>query len=140
MTSTADFYRRVARGARLGTPEEAAAVTRDVLRSIAQVADRRTLDALRAQLPPEISADLDGVPAGDDPLIDREIFVGRMVNRLDTMHLYDETLGGLDLVSVYADDDAARQARAVFAAVRSVVDAPTTAALESSLPQEIGEW
>jgi uncharacterized protein (DUF2267 family) len=140
VTSAGEFYRRVARSARLASLEEAAEATRDVLRGIAQVVDGSTRDALCRQLPPELSRDVAGAEGEADPLVDREVFVGRMVSRLDTTHLRDETLGGVDLVAAYADDDAATRARAVFAALREAVDPATAEAVARSLPPEVAGW
>lgn len=130
----------MAEKAGLGSLDEAKAAAQDVLRSIAQVVDGATRDGLRRRLPPELAAALEGVEGAGDPLVDREVFVGRMVGRFDTMHLYDETLGGIDLVSAYADDDASARTRAVFAALRETVDEATLAAVERALPPEIADW
>lgn len=75
-----------------------------------------------------------------DSLIDRQIFIGPMVQSYDTEYGYDQTLGGMDLVSVYMDDDAARRTQAAFAALRRRLSPAAVETMAQVLPPEIADW
>ncbi|ADU51600.1 hypothetical protein Tmar_1487 [Thermaerobacter marianensis DSM 12885] len=135
-----EIYQEVQQRGRLGSLEEAATVTRMTLQSLAEVLGRQAAEALAAALPPELAAELGRAPDRPDPLIDREVFVGRLVNHMDTEYGYDQTVGGLDLVSAYMDDDAATRMQAVFAALKGHLDEGTRQAVRRALPPEIRHW
>ena len=135
-----EIYQQVQQRGRLGSLEEAATVTRMTLQSLAEVLGRQGAEALAAALPPELAAELGRAPDRPDPLIDREVFVGRLVNHMDTEYGYDQTVGGLDLVSAYMDDDAATRMQAVFATLKGHLDEGTRQAVRSALPPEIRHW
>ena len=59
-----------------------------------------------------------------DPLVDEQLFVGPIVSRLPTEGLYDQTLGGLDVLSVPAGDEATRRLRAVFSVLKERLQEP----------------
>ncbi|HLS88747.1 MAG TPA: DUF2267 domain-containing protein [Sphingobacteriaceae bacterium] len=81
-----------------------------------------------------------GADGPGDGLIDRQLFIGPMVQSYDTEFGYDQTLGGMDLVSVYMDDDAARRTQAVFAALRRRLSPAAAEAMAQALPPEIADW
>lgn len=135
-----EIYQEVQRRGRLGSLEEAVTVTRMTLQSLAEVLGREGAGALAAALPPELAAELGRAPDRPDPLIDREVFVGRLVNRMDTEYGYDQSVGGLDLVSSYMDDDAATRMQAVFGALKWRLDGSTQEAVRNALPPEIQHW
>lgn len=134
------FFRAVQAHGGLMSWDEAVRATEETLLSLRQVLPEDVSLLMRAQLPAEVAAFLDGGPAETDPLVDRELFVGPLVNMLDTEAALDGSLGGLDLVSVYAGDDAARRIQAVFAVLKQALDPQTVAAIEASLPGEVGQW
>jgi len=134
------IYRDVQQRGRLGSVEEAAVVTRMTLQSLAEVLGQEGARALAAALPPELAAELGRAPARPDPLIDREVFVGRLVNRMDPEYGYDQTVGGLDLVAAYMDDDASTRLQAVFGALRRHLDPGTAQRVAAALPPEIRDW
>lgn len=134
------FFRAVQEHAGLVSWEDAVRATEETLYSLKQVLPQDVSLLVRTQLPAEVAAFLDGGPVEPDPLVDRQLFVGPLVNMLDTEAAPDGTLGGLDLVSVYAGDDAARRIQAVFAVLKSALDPATVAAVEAALPDEVIHW
>ncbi|HEY8488460.1 DUF2267 domain-containing protein [Thermaerobacter litoralis] len=134
------IYRDVQQRGRLGSLDEAATVTRMTLQSLAEVLGQEGARALARALPPELAAELGRAPQQPDPLIDREVFVGRLVNRMDTEYGYDQTVGGLDLVAAYMDDDAATRMQAVFGALKHHLDPATAQQVAAALPPEIRDW
>ncbi|HEY8449050.1 MAG TPA: DUF2267 domain-containing protein [Bacillota bacterium] len=139
MPTAPEVYARVREAARLADDAEAARVTRQVLHSLARVLPPDISERLARCLPAEVSRELSTGP-GYDPLVDRQVFIGSLVNSLDTEYGYDGSLGGLDLSSVYADDDASLQVRAVFAALAPCLDSEALEAIERNLPPEIADW
>ncbi|MDI3299003.1 MAG: DUF2267 domain-containing protein [Bacillota bacterium] len=137
----AELYRHVRRAAALGSDQEAASVVRAVLRSLGQVLPRESRALLEGRLPGELSAEMERfAPPEPDPLLDRELFLGRLTNGLQTEGLYDQTLGGLDLVSSHVDEDAIRQIRAVFGALQAGLPPETRGRLAAELPPEVADW
>ncbi|MBO8140874.1 MAG: DUF2267 domain-containing protein [Firmicutes bacterium] len=135
-----EFYRLVQERAGLPSQADAVRATEETLFSLKQVLPQDVLWSMRSQVPPEVGAFLDGGPVEPDPLVDWEVFVGPLVNMLDTEAAADDTLGGLDLVSVYAGEDAVRRIQAVFSALKGVIDEPTAAGIEAALPGEVAGW
>jgi len=135
-----EIYQAVQQRGRLGSLEEAAAATRMTLQSMAQVLGRQAASSLAAALPAELAAELARAPDRPDPLIDRQVFVGPLVNHMDTEYGYDQTVGGLDLVAAYMDDDAATRLQAVFATLKERLDTGTQQAVRAALPPEIRDW
>lgn len=133
------FYARVAALAHLDA-HEARQVTHQVLRSIAACADAEVLQQLAMALPNDLVEGLAGTRAGADELVDSQVFIGRLVNAMDTEYLYDQTLGGLDLNSAYRDDDASLRVRAVFAALKEQLDPAVAARVRDRLPPEVRDW
>lgn len=134
------IYREVQRRGGLGSLDEAATVTRMTVQSLAEVLGKGEAQALAAALPAELAAELARAPDRADPLIDREVFIGRLVNHLDTAYGYDQTVGGLDLVAAYMDDDSARRTQAVFGALKDALDPATAGLVRRALPPEIQRW
>lgn len=112
---------------------------RQVLRSISRACGSGACSELLQVLPPSLAAELTG-GTNEDPLVDRQIFVGRMIQSYDTEYGYDQTLGGMDLVSVYLDDDAAQRAQAAFTVLRRQLSPGAAAQLAQALPPEIADW
>lgn len=114
-------------------------MTKQVLSSINRVVPGDVCRRLADALPPELGAAVrdDCVP---DDLIDSQAFIGPLVNNMATMYGYDHSLGGIDLVSVYLDDDASRQVRAVFGALQRMLDSNLQSDLERHLPPEVADW
>lgn len=133
------FYARVAELAHVDLAE-AEQVTHQVLRSVASCADAEVLRQLAMALPNDLVAGLAGVRAGADELVDRQLFIGRLVHAMDTEYLYDQTLGGMDLNSTYRDDDASLRVRAVFAALKEQLDPAVAERVRDRLPPEIRDW
>ncbi|MDI3316647.1 MAG: DUF2267 domain-containing protein [Bacillota bacterium] len=137
----AELYRRVREAARLGSDEEAATLVRAVLRSLGQVLPWESRALLERRLPGELAAEMERFAAPEpDPLVDREVFLGRLTGGLATEGLYDQTLGGLDLFSDHVDEDAIRQTRAVFAALQEGLGAEEREQVASRLPEEVADW
>lgn len=140
MWDVQQFYRAVQRHGGLPSWDDAVRATEQTLFSLKYVLPQDVVLTMQAQLPSEVAAYLDGGGGAQDPFVDRELFVGPLVNTLDTEAAMDDSLGGLDLVSVYAGDDAARRIQAVFAVLKQALDPQTVAAIEASLPGEVGQW
>lgn len=134
-----EFYDRIARRAHIGRGEAREAAHR-VLRSIAACADAEVLRQLAMALPNHLAEGLAGVGAGADELVDSQVFIGRLVDAMDTEYLYDQTLGGMDLNSTYRDDDASLQVRAVFAALREQLPPEVAERVRACLPPEVRNW
>lgn len=81
-----------------------------------------------------------GDEPGLDASVDRETFIGRMMNRLPTEALWDHTLGGIDLVSVPAGDEAVRRTQAVFAGIKRSLDTEFAEEIAATLPEDIADW
>lgn len=135
-----EFYQRIRERARLASDEEARHVAGLVMRSLGQVLGSRAADRLQRYLPPEVAASLTSTAAEPDQDVDREVFIGPIVNNLHTEYGYDHTLGGLDLVSSYADNDASTRVRAVFGALKENLDPAIHQPIEEALPEEIRDW
>ncbi|OUM98395.1 MAG: hypothetical protein BAA04_00500 [Firmicutes bacterium ZCTH02-B6] len=140
MWDAQQFYRAVQQQAGLPSWEDAVRATQETLHSLKYVLPLDVILTMQAQLPAELAALLDGGSGAIDPLVDREVFVGPLMNVLDTEAAMDDSLGGLDLVSVYAGDDATRRVQAVFAVLKQALDPHTVDAIEASLPGEVGHW
>lgn len=129
--------------ARTGLDEGAArSLVGRVLRGIGRACGPGECQELAAVLPGDLSRELRAGAAGGggDNLVDREVFVGPIVQSLDTEYGYDQTLGGLDLVSSYLDDDAARRVMAVFGALKERMSPGGVEILGRALPPEISDW
>ncbi|MFO7246714.1 MAG: DUF2267 domain-containing protein [Thermaerobacter sp.] len=134
-----EVYARVREVAGHGSDEEAAGVVRRVLRSLARSVPGHLCGRLAQGLPAELAVELEDA-CGGDPLVEAQGFIGPLVNVMDVEAGYDQSLGGLDLSAVYADDDASRWVRAVFAVLKEAVDAPTRDEIERHLPGEVAGW
>ncbi len=134
------LYEDVKQRGRLASNRDAAAGVKDVLSSMVPLLGDDEIRGLVAQLPVELTNALARARGIPDNLIDREVFIGRLVNHMDTEYGYDESLGGLDLSSAYADDDAITRTQAVFGALKEFLDAETANGLRSRLPNEVQDW
>lgn len=76
----------------------------------------------------------------DDPLIDREVFIGPMVQKMDTVPGYDPHLGGMDDVAAYLDNDARRRLEAIFHELRNQLPDNDYQRMVDELPPEIANW
>ena len=102
--------------------EEAEALVRHVMYSLSQVMDQKDRQRLAKKLPKAVADYLRSDVEFADPFIDEQVFVGPLVNDLTTEGLYDQTLGGLDVLSVNTGDEATRRLQAVFAALKECLD------------------
>lgn len=134
------FYERIQRQVNLPTTEVAAEAAAETIRSLRMVLPRSVAADLGAQLPPRLALELEGGPEEADPLVDADLFVGRLMDTLETESDWDQTLGGLDLVSVNTGDEAIRRTCAVFSALQAVIDPRTSEAIANALPGAMREW
>lgn len=134
-----DFIQSVREKAGNLSDEEAQTLVRNVMYSLSQVMDRRDRVRLAERLP-ELAAHLDWDVEFADPLVDEQVFVGPIVNQLATEGLYDQTLGGLDVLSVHAGDEATRRLQAVFAALKERLDENERRRLQEILPGDVSSW
>lgn len=126
-------------------PREAEEAVAMVFQALRQSLPSHALQRLGAALPAEaagrlLAGGLSRGPAFMEPLAAKEQFVGPLVNQLETEAHYDETLGGLDLVSVHTGDEAARRVQAVFSVLKESTDPATHEALATELPGEVAGW
>jgi len=82
MKSTSELYRSVRDRGRLSSRDEAETVVRNVLSSIVPLLDPRELGRLTSELPPELRRQLARARGLSDDLVDREVFIGRLVNSI----------------------------------------------------------
>ena len=134
-----EFLQMVAERSHL-SPDEAANITRQVLTSLGNILDGSTMDAIQRELPPGLGNPLLSQSPETDELIDVQTFIGPLMNDLDTEYLYDHNLGGMDLVSVYLDQDAVQRVQSVFYALRRALSPMTQENLRRQLPAEIAVW
>lgn len=135
-----DFIRRVQEKAASLTHAEAEALVRNVMYSLAHVMDRTDRERLAHNLPESIGNLLKSDVEFADPFIDEQVFVGPIVNELTTEGLYDQTLGGLDVLSVHTGDEATRRLQAVFAALKECLDETEKRRLQDALPGDVSKW
>jgi len=135
-----DIIRRVQERAQGLTETEAADLVRNVMYSLSQVMDRPDRERLAKRLPAELAQHLRSDVEFADPLVDEQLFVGPVVNDLATEGLYDQTLGGLDVLAVSAGDEATRRLQAVFAALKDLLDEKERERLASLLPGDVADW
>lgn len=133
------FIERVKEKAQGLTDEEAHTLVRTVMYSLAQVMDRPDRELLARRLP-ELAAHLSWDVEVADPLVDEQVFVGPIVNELTTEGLYDQTLGGLDVLAVHTGDEATRRLQAVFAALKERLNENERRRLQDALPGDVSEW
>jgi len=136
----ADIVKRVQEKVEGLTSAEAAHLVQSVMQSIARVLDRADRERLARSLPPELATHLHTDMEAADPLVDEQLFVGPIVSRLPTEGLYDQPLGGLDVLSVPAGDEATRRLRAVFSVLKELLQEPEKRRLEAALPGDVAEW
>ena len=134
------FLARVKDAAKFDTIKEADEATRATLRSMRSVLSSDQRNRLSQSLPGPYASELQSDEADGDPDIDRETFIGRMMSKLPTEALWDQSLGGLDLVSVPAGDEAARRTQAVFAGIKGTVDTEFAEEIAGALPEDIADW
>lgn len=134
-----EFIQRVKEIAGNMTDEEAETLIRNVMYSLSQVMDRPDREQLARSLP-ELAAHLNWDVEFADPLIDEQVFVGPVVNELGTQGLYDQTLGGIDVLSVSAGDEATRRLQAVFAALKERLGEQERRRLQEVLPGDVSRW
>lgn len=136
----AAFYEQIQRRARLSSVAEAHQVAATVVRSLGRVLGGRASGSLRAALPADLTGALPDAAVEPDETVDGQLFIGPLVADMDTEYGYDATLGGMDLVSAYADDDAATRVAAVFGALKARVDGATREEVATSLPPPMRDW
>ena len=134
-----EFLQIVAERSQL-SPDEAANITRRVLTSLGSILDGSTLAAIQQELPPGVGDPLLSRSPETDDLVDGQTFIGPLMNDLDTEYLYDQNLGGMDLVSVYLDQDAVQRVHAVFHALRRTLSLIAQENLRRQLPGEVAAW
>lgn len=131
---------RVKRAARLASDHEAEEAVRATIRSMRSVLSAAQRARLAESLPAAYAAELASDVVDGDPAIDRETFIGRMMNNLPTEAPWDQSLGGLDLVSVPAGDEAARRTQAVFSGIKGSLDAEFAEEIAGALPEDVADW
>lgn len=135
-----DFIQRVQERATALSKEEAEALVRHVMYSLSQVMDQKDRQRLAKKLPKAVADYLRSDVEFADPFIDEQVFVGPLVNDLTTEGLYDQTLGGLDVLSVNTGDEATRRLQAVFAALKECLDETEKRRLQDVLPGDVSQW
>lgn len=135
-----DIIQRVREHAGGLSEDEAEKLVQNVMYSLAHVMDRPERERLAQRLPAELGRHLRLDVEFADPLVDEQLFVGPIVNDLATEGLYDQTLGGLDVFSVPAGDEATRRLQAVFAALKDVLDESERQRLAARLPGDVADW
>lgn len=144
MLDQTQFLQQVQESAALPDAEQAQRLCAHVLHSLSLLLPPDLREQLAQRLPDALAADMrprGGISGADpDPLVDGQLFIGPLVNDFDTTYGYDQSIGGLDLVSTYADDDAKRQVQAVFQAVQACIDASLARRVEQALPDDLDHW
>lgn len=126
--------------ARLASDDEAGALLRHAMQSLARVLDREARASVAATLPESVRPVMQLDVEFGDPLLEEQVFVGPIMSDLVTEGLYDQTLGGLDVLSVNAGDEATRRLQAVFAALKERLDEKTRSEVERALPGDVATW
>lgn len=137
---SAYFIASVQKLGRMESKTAAEAVTKQVMRNLGMVLGRRQSEEITAMLPSEIAEFLQAAPEEPDTLIDQEIFIGPLMDLMDNESLYDENLGGMDLVSSHREEQLAEQVQAVFGAMSEVVDDEALRSVETMLPAGVDLW
>lgn len=135
---SSSFYNLVAERAGISL-EEAEQVTRHVLSSLTRTVGSETMNEIRQELPPDLFPATTANNPPDD-LIDFQTFIGPLMNELDGEYLYDNNLGGMDLVSVYLDQEAVERSQAVFHALKQSLSPESQERIRSSLPADVVQW
>ena len=134
------FLDQIKQAACIESDREADEAARATLRSMGWVLDERQRERLAQSLPGEYAAELATGDVSAGQPIDRETFVGRIMTKLPTEALWDQSLGGLDLVSVPAGDEAERRTRAVFAGIKDALDVEFSEEIAQKLPEDVADW
>jgi uncharacterized protein (DUF2267 family) len=132
-----EFYTRVARQLNVDN-DLARNLTLSTLESLRHRLTQEVAEELAAQLPRDMEHSLND-PEYDE-LYTQQSFVGPLMNLQDTESNWDQSLGGLDLVSVHNLHDVAMQMQGVFSVIKQCVQDSTAQHLEDSLPQGIDQW
>lgn len=134
------FLQEVQRRAGVPGREEALRTVRGTLQSLRNVLPADLLERLRGILPPALAGWLARDRPVADGLVDQEVFVGPVVQALSTEGLYDQSLGGLDLYSVFTGEEATRRIQAVFSVLKEWMDDATIRAVARCLPGDVAHW
>lgn len=135
-----EFVTRVQEKARLQTYEDAAEATEEVIRSLAQILPRQRAMDLCCDLPQEIVAALSRGPDTPDCLVDRQVFLGWLMNRADTTGQIDQTLGGYDSAPDDASVEVERRITAVLSVFKSQLSRDQQRRLAALLPHDVRRW
>lgn len=135
-----EFVTRVQEKARLQSYEDAAEATEEVIRSLAQILPRQRALDLCCDLPKEIVAALSTGPDTPDCLIDRQVFLGWLMNRADTTGQVDQTLGGYDSAPDDASIEVERRITAVLSVFKSQLTREQQRKFAALLPHDVRRW
>ena len=135
-----DFVSQVREKAKLQTYDDAAEATEEVFRSLAQILPRQKVKDLCCNLPEEIMAILDKGQDTPDCLIDREVFMGWLMNRAQTTGQVDRTLGGYDSAPDDAGIEVERRVTAVLSVFKSQLSRDQQRRFAALLPHDVRRW
>ena len=135
-----DFVTQVREKARLQTYDDAAQATEEVFRSLAQTLPRQQVKDLCCDLPEEILAMLAKGPDTPDCLIDRQVFLGWLMNRAQTTGQVDRTLGGYDSAPDEASVEVERRITAVLSVLKSQLSRDQQRRFAALLPHDLRRW
>lgn len=135
-----EFIAQVQTRGKLASFEEAEAATLAVMRALSEVLCRERAASMQAYLPPELLCLLERRREEADPFIDSQTFIGWASAGLDAVGMRDKTLGGLDLFTIDAADEAVRRCGCVFCVLKSCLDMSLREALARELPEVVCDW
>jgi len=134
-----DLVQAIQRRARLRSPEEARQILGGVLQALAYVLPPEQCEAVCACIPADAVWCLQCGPRTPDPLIDSEVFLGRVMSSLETTGGADQTLGGEDPLAALAHEEAHARVGAVLAELWERLDATSRPAVHACLPHGVAE-
>ena len=135
-----EFIFQVQASGKLASFEEAEATTLAVMRALAEVLRQERAASMQTYLPAELFWLFERRPAEADPFIDSQTFIGWVSGGLDAIGMPDKTLGGLDLFTIDAADEAVRRCGSVFSVLKSGMDSSLHEAFARELPEEVRDW
>lgn len=135
-----EFVTLVQEKAKLQTYDDAAQATEEVVRSLAQIIPRQRVQDLFGGLPEEIRTTLAQGSTRPDCLIDREVFLGWLMNQVETAGMLDRTLGGYDSAPNDASSEVERRISAVLSVFKSQMSKEQRRELAALLPHDIRRW
>jgi len=135
-----EFIAQVQTRGKLASFEEAEAATLAVMQALSEVLCRERAASMQTYLPPELLCLLERCREEVDPFIDSQTFIGWASASLDAIGMRDKTLGGLDLFTIDAADEAVRRCGCVFYVLKSCVDSSLHEPTACALPEGVCDW